>query len=67
MIVADPADPILPLAARAELVAALDCVAYVIPAGATFLRFLMRSMSASRMLSRGQVFARHVLARHNTR
>jgi cytidyltransferase-like protein len=67
VIVADPAEPILPLAARAELVAALDCVAYVIAAGENIPEIPDAIDERESDARRGQVFARHVLARHNTK
>ena len=63
--VADPPEPILPVRARAELIAGLDCVAYVltdssrIPPGAIDDRPLDSE--------RARVFAQHVLGRHNTK
>jgi cytidyltransferase-like protein len=67
VIVADPSDPVLPLAARAELVAALGCVAYVIPAGRDIPEIPNAIDERESDAQRGQVFAQHVLARHNTR
>jgi cytidyltransferase-like protein len=67
VIVADPSDSILPLAARAELVAALDCVAYVIPAGRDIPGILNAIDERESDAHRARVFARHVLARHNTK
>jgi cytidyltransferase-like protein len=71
VVIADPPFPILPTRARAELVAALDCVAYVIAAGPDADRILdqktnvidERSVDIDRALS----FAQHVLARHNAK
>jgi cytidyltransferase-like protein len=63
--IADPPEPILPVRARAELLAGLACVAYVltdlsrVPSGAIDERPLDSE--------RARVFAQHVLARHNTK
>jgi cytidyltransferase-like protein len=63
--IADPPEPILPARARAELLAGLACVAYVltdssrVPPGAIDERPLDSE--------RAHIFAQHVLARHNTK
>ncbi|HYP09339.1 MAG TPA: hypothetical protein VER03_24150 [Bryobacteraceae bacterium] len=71
VIVADPREPILPTQARAELVAALDCVAFVLPAGAYVETALANSGTVidERMTdaARSRTFAQHVLSRHNTK
>jgi cytidyltransferase-like protein len=63
--VADPPEPILPIRARAELMAALDCVAYVL----TGVSRIPSNAIDDRPLDaeRARVFAQHVLARHNTK
>jgi cytidyltransferase-like protein len=65
VIVADPPDPILPARARAELVAGLSCVAYVIPGdiAASGLTNVIDERPADML--RNIEFARHVLSRHN--
>lgn len=67
VIVADPSEPILPLAARAELVAALDCVAYVIPAGENVPDIPDAIDERESDTRHARIFAQHVLARHNTK
>ena len=71
VVIADPPFPILPTQARAELVAALDCVAYVIPAGPAADAMLARDANIvderSADTDRARTFAQHVLARHNAR
>jgi cytidyltransferase-like protein len=71
VVIADPPEPMLPTRARAELVAALDCVAYVIPAGPD-----ADAVTANRAhvideraadTERARTFAQHVLARHNAK
>ena len=61
----DPAEPILPARARAELVAALDCVAYVLLSPSRIPSNMIDERQADAM--RARVFAQHVLARHNTK
>ena len=65
VMVADPPDPILPARARAELVAALGCVAEVTlgQSGTGSNPIDERAVDADR----SRVFAQHVLARHNTK
>ena len=65
IIVADPPDPILSAAARAELVAALGCVAEVVIGHSAAGTNLIDERGAD--ADRTRVFAQHVLARHNTR
>ena len=71
VVVADPPEPMLPTRARAELVAALDCVAFVIPAGReadaiTANRpHVIDERSAD--VDRARTFAQHVLERHNAK
>jgi cytidyltransferase-like protein len=65
VIVADPSDPILPARARAELVAALGCVAEVVVAQEAAGPNVIDERAAD--ADRGRVFAQHVLARHNTK
>lgn len=67
VIVADPPEPILPVQARAELVAGLDCVSYVIPAGKNVPEFPAMIDERRADLDRTRTFAQHVLARHNTK
>jgi cytidyltransferase-like protein len=64
VFVADLPEPILPTRARAELVAALDCVAHVIEGEASDLTNVIDERSADMLRSRE--FAQHVLARHQT-
>jgi len=61
----DPPEPILPARARAELVAALNCVAYVLvsPSRQSPNMIDERQQDAQR----ARVFAQHVVARHNTK
>ena len=61
VIVADPAEPILPARARAELVASLDCVSHVV-IGGSYDGAIDEREADSR---RAREFAQHVLARHN--
>ena len=65
VIVADPPEPILPAGARAELVAALGCVAEVLIAQSATGSNLIDERAAD--AHRSRVFAQHVLARHNTK
>ena len=71
VIVADPPEPILPTRARAELVAALGCVAYVIPAGPNADAIIAnRSNVIDERLAdieRTRIFAGHVVARHSAK
>ena len=71
VVIADPPRPMLPTIARAELVAALDCVAYVIPAGpeADAVTANRDNVIDERVaeMDRSRTFAQHVLARHNTK
>jgi cytidyltransferase-like protein len=71
IIIADPPEPMLPTRARAELVAALDCVAHVIPAGAEADAIIAgrHDIIDEREADthRARTFAQHVLARHNTK
>ena len=67
VIIADPPEPILSSRARAELVAALGCVKYVI-AGASAadgLPHVVDERPADTVRSRE--FAQYVLARHNAK
>jgi bifunctional ADP-heptose synthase (sugar kinase/adenylyltransferase) len=69
VVIADPPDPILPTRARAELVAALDCVEYVVAAGtnADAITAARPNVLDERTadIERSRLFAQHVLARHN--
>ena len=65
VVVADPPEPILPLRARAELMAGLQCVAYVIAAGSDMPDILNAIDERTRDTERARGFAQHVLARHN--
>jgi len=67
VVVADPPEPILPTLARAELIAGLDCVAYVIAAGQRIpdLPHMIDERTAD--ADRGRAFAQHVLARHKAK
>lgn len=69
VIIADPPEPILPAQARAELVAALDCVAAVVIAGPDIEKSLAeyRNVIDERPAdaARSRAFAQHVLARYN--
>jgi cytidyltransferase-like protein len=71
VVIADPPEPILSTQARAELVAALDCVACVIPAGSAADSIASNSSNViderSADIDRARTFAQHVLARHNTK
>jgi cytidyltransferase-like protein len=67
VIIDDPNEPILPLAARAELVAALDCVSYVIPASGDVPDIPDAIDDRESDIRRARAFAQHVLARHNAR
>ena len=58
-------EPILPLRARAELIAGLQCVAYVIAAGSDMPDILNAIDERARDTERARGFAQHVLARHN--
>lgn len=69
VILADPPEPILPAQARAELVAALDCVAAVVVAApdtettvAEYPNIIDERPADAR---RSRMFAQHVLARYN--
>jgi cytidyltransferase-like protein len=67
VVVTDPPEPILPARARAELVAALDCVAAVVIAtGGDFQGMHIIDERPADAL-RSRTFAQHVLARHNTK
>jgi cytidyltransferase-like protein len=61
----DPPEPILPARARAELVAALDCVAYVLVSPSRIPPNVIDERQPD--AQRARVFAQHVLARHNTK
>lgn len=66
VFVADPAEPLLPLRARLELVAALDCVAYAIAGeGAPDLANILDERASDN--DRTRDFTRHVVARHNAK
>jgi glycerol-3-phosphate cytidylyltransferase-like family protein len=65
VILADPPEPILPAGARAELVAALTCVAEVAIGECATGSNLIDERAADS--DRSRVFARHVLARHDTK
>lgn len=67
VVVTDPPAPILPQRARAELVAGLGCVAFVVLGGRDLpdLRNIIDDRSADG--DRAREFAQHVLARHNTK
>ena len=67
VIIADPPEPILPSRARAELVAALGCVKYVIAgeSAADGLPHVVDERPADAVRSRE--FAQYVLARHNAK
>lgn len=67
VIVADPAEPILATRARAELVAGLEFVSYVIPAGKIVPEFPDMIDERGADAGRARTFAQHVLARHNTK
>jgi len=67
VIVADPPEPILPVRARAELVAGLDCVSYVIAAGDNVPEVPDVIDERTADADRARTFAQHVLARHNTK
>ena len=71
VVIADPPEPILPTQARAELAAALDCVAYVIPAGPNADSAIANAPNViderPADSTRARTFAQHVLARHNTK
>jgi len=59
----DPPEAILPARARAELVAALDCVAYVLVSPSRIPLNVIDDRQQDAQQAR--VFAQHVLARHN--
>jgi bifunctional ADP-heptose synthase (sugar kinase/adenylyltransferase) len=63
--IAEPPEPILPARARAELAAALDCVAYVVVSPTRMPANVIdeRDLDAER----AHTFAQHVLARHNAK
>ena len=65
VVVADPADPILPAQARAELVAALGCVEQVVIGERVTGPDVIDERAAD--TERSRVFAQHVLARHSAR
>ena len=73
VIVLDPPDPVLPARARAELVAALGVVDYVVPAGKHKAEELLRYFEAGEIvreesadLTRAHALAEHVHGRqHN--
>ena len=67
VVVADPPEPVLPARARAELVAGLNCVAYVISGEERAAEFpnVIDERPADTLRSRE--FARHVVSRHNAR
>lgn len=65
VVIADPPEPILPTRARAELVAGLDCVAYVVTDPSHIPASAIDERPRDTVLA--HVFARHVLARHNTK
>lgn len=67
VIIADPPEPILSSRARAELVAALDCVKYVIAgeSAANGLPHVVDERSAD--TARSREFAQYVVARHNAK
>lgn len=67
VIVADPPEPILPLRARAELVAGLQCVEWVVPVGDNTPEVPGALDERESDAERSRVFAQHVLARHNTK
>jgi hypothetical protein len=65
VIVADPPEPILPIRARAELVAALGFVAEVTTGQPIAGPNVIDERSGD--ADRSRVFAQHVLARHDTK
>ena len=65
VVIADPPEPILPTRARAELLAGLDCVAYVVTDPSHIPASAIDERPRDTVLA--HVFARHVLARHNTK
>jgi cytidyltransferase-like protein len=63
--IADPPEPILPVLARAELLAGLECVAYVLTDTS---QVPSRAIDDRPLDSeRARIFAQHVLARYNTK
>lgn len=70
VVIADPPQPILPTRARAELVAALDCVESVVLLADAHADSLLATRPGivderSADTRRARTFAQHVLARHN--
>lgn len=67
VVIADPPEPILGAQARAELVAALDCVAAVVIAPGAGVEGTHIIDERTADAARSRTFAQHVLARHNTK
>jgi cytidyltransferase-like protein len=67
VVIADPPEPILPARARAELVAGLECVAYVVTGEAAAEGFPDVVDERPTEALRSREFAQYVLARHNAR
>jgi cytidyltransferase-like protein len=67
VVIADPPEPIMGAQARAELVAALDCVAAVVIANSADLEGAHIIDERTADAARSLTFAQHVLARHNTK
>lgn len=66
VFVDDPPNPVLPLRARAELVAALDCIGYVVPGMKASGEFRSLIDERNADTERSQEFARHVLSRYES-